>query len=131
MVNEFLGRGWAFPIRLADDGTIGMAAYEEDIEQAIYIILFTSPGERMMQPDFGCGLNQFVFDAVSIQRIGMIESSIREALTRFEPRIDILNLRVDMDESEVEGRLNVTLSYRVRSTNNEFNKVYPFYLQEG
>jgi phage baseplate assembly protein W len=128
MAKEFLGRGWKFPVNVSAAGEIKMSEYEEDIKEAIWIILSTSKGERVMRHDFGCGIYDFVFAPINTATIGMIEASVREALTLWEPRIELENVSVDNVE---EGKLLISIDYRVRSTNNEFNLVYPFYLREG
>ena len=128
MAKDFLGRGWKFPVSVSAAGEITMSAYEEDIKEAIWIILSTSKGERVMRPDFGCGIYEFVFAPINTATIGMIEASVHEALTLWEPRIELEKVSVEHVE---EGKLLIRIDYRVRSTNNEFNLVYPFYLREG
>ena len=126
----FLGVGWAFPPQLEATGVIAEAIYEEDIRQAIRIILFTNRGERLMRPDFGAGLNEFVFEPVSPSTMALVETRVREALITWEPRIDVLVVTVTSDSSE-RNRLLIDMNYRVRATNTQHNLVYPFYLQEG
>lgn len=130
MAKEFLGRGWKFPVNVNAKGKIEMSEYEEDIKEAIWIILSTSKGERVMRQDFGCGIYDFVFAPINTATIGMIEASVREALILWEPRIEVINVDVSADKAE-EGKLLISIDYRVRNTNNEFNLVYPFYLKEG
>jgi uncharacterized protein len=130
MAQEFLGVGWKFPVQVDGAGNIVMSAFEQDIRESIRIILSTTKGERTMRPDFGCGIHDFVFDSMSTTTIGLIESSVREALIQWEPRIELLNIRVSTEAAEV-GQLLVGVDYRVRATNNEFNLVYPFYLTES
>jgi phage baseplate assembly protein W len=130
MAKEFLGIGWKFPVQVDNAGRITMSEFEQDIRESIRIILSTSKGERVMRPDFGCGIHDYVFGAMSTTTIGLIESSVRDALIRWEPRIDLLSVRVSTAEAEA-GRLLVGIDYRVRATNNEFNLVYPFYLTES
>jgi phage baseplate assembly protein W len=130
MAQEFLGVGWRFPVQVDSAGNIATSAFEQDIREAIRIILSTTKGERTMRPDFGCGIHDFVFDSMSTTTIGLIESSVREALIRWEPRIELLNIRVSTEAAEV-GQLLVGIDYRARATNNEFNLVYPFYLTES
>jgi uncharacterized protein len=128
---EFLGRGWAFPPAVGlDTGRIVTTAYEEDVKQSIRIILETSKGERVMRPDFGCGIHDLVFDAISTALLRRVEREVEEALRRFEARIDLLEVRVDGAGAE-RGRLDVSIDYRVRSTNQPGNFVYPFYFKEG
>ena len=130
LTRAFLGVGWAFPPRLEATGAIAEAIYEEDIRQAIRIILFTNRGERLMRPDFGAGLNEFVFEPVSPSTMALVETRVREALITWEPRIDVLVVTVTSDSSE-RNRLLIDMNYRVRATNTQHNLVYPFYLQEG
>lgn len=130
MAKEFLGKGWKFPVNLDSKGKLAMAQYEQDIKEAIWIILSTAKGERVMRPDFGCGIYEFVFAPINTATMGMIEASVREALTLWEPRIELLKVNVSADRAE-EGKLLISIDYRVRTTNNEFNLVYPFYLKEG
>jgi len=107
-----------------------MSEYEQDVREAIWIILSTAKGERVMRPDFGCGIHELVFAAMNTATIGLVESSVREALVTWEPRVEILDLDVSTQQAH-EGKLMVSIDYRVRETNNEFNLVYPFYLTEG
>ena len=131
MAKEFLGRGWKFPPGVdTSTGRISMSEYDKDIQQAIWIILATAKGERVMQPNFGCGIHNFVFATLSMATIRLVESSVREALTRWEHRIDLNEVKVSADRSNI-GKLLIEIKYRVRKTNTEFNLVYPFYLQGG
>src|SRR5262249_42959293 len=94
------------------------------------IILETAPGERVMRPNFGCGIHELVFTAVENTAIQLIRSSVEEALRRFEARIDVLCVTVD-EEATAEGKLLVEIEYRVRKTNQTGNLVFPFYFREG
>jgi uncharacterized protein len=126
----FLGSGWAFPLTVRADGTPTMVAHEEDIRQAIPIILGTEPGERVMRPDFGAGLGAFVFEPVSPSTMIRLGNRVRDALIDFEARIDVLDVSVTTDP-ERRNCLAVDVHYRVRATNSLHNLVYPFYLDEG
>jgi phage baseplate assembly protein W len=126
----FLGTGLAFPMGVAPDGRLSEAAYEEDIRQAIRIIVGTNPGERVMRPEFGAGLRDFVFAPVSESTIALVEHRVREALIDWEPRIDVQNVIVTSTASE-RNQLLIDMEYRVRATNSLHNLVYPFYLNEG
>lgn len=126
----FLGVGWSYPPAVDPDGTIALAAYEEDVRQAIRIILGTEPGERVMRPTFGAGLRSFVFEPISTMTISRLENRVREALITWEPRIDVRTVTVTQDVAQA-GRLLVEIEYLVRATNAIQNLVYPFYLQEG
>jgi phage baseplate assembly protein W len=127
---SFLGVGWSFPPRLEADGTVAEAAYEEDIRQAIRIILFTNRGERLMRPDFGAGLKDFVFEPVNTTTMALVETRVRESLIAWEARIDVQEVTVTTDRVE-RFKLLIDVNYRVRATNSQHNLVYPFYLEEG
>jgi phage baseplate assembly protein W len=125
----FLGIGWAFPPSLDPSGEMATAAYEEDVRQAILIILGTAPGERVMRPDFGAGLNALVFEPLNARTLALVKHRVDEALTLWEPRID--NVAVEIRTEPPRGRLLIDIRYRVRLTNIFYNLVYPFYLTEG
>jgi len=126
----FLGIGWAFPPQVEPDGSIAEAVYEEDIRQAIHIILGTNPGERVMRADFGAGLNAFVFEPINTTTMSLIQTRVQEALVTWEPRVDVEQVKVSIDSNE-PYKLLINIAYRVRATNAIANLVYPFYLQEG
>lgn len=107
-----------------------MSEYEQDIKEAIWIILSTAKGERVMRPDFGCGIHNYVFSVINTANITLIENSVKEALTVWEPRILVTNVSVKTVDGAV-GKLIVEVEYMVRTTNNRFNLVYPFYLSES
>jgi phage baseplate assembly protein W len=128
---DFLGRGWAMPVELDPrTGLVASVAHEEDIRQSILIILETAPGERVMRPNFGCGIHELVFTAVDSTAIQRIRSEVEEALRRCEARIEVLAVNVD-EEATIEGKLLIELEYRVRKTNQVGNLVFPFYFREG
>jgi hypothetical protein len=124
----FLGRGFAFPPSVAA-GRVATAEYEEDIRQAIRIILGTDPGERVMRPDFGAGLRALVFEPISTHTLALAQHRVEQALILWEPRIDRIGVKVDAQPAQ--GLIRIEVRYRVRSTNTFYNLVYPFYLQEG
>ncbi|WP_331234153.1 GPW/gp25 family protein [Natronorarus salvus] len=127
-MRDFLGRGWAFPVGTESSGEIRTATEETDIEQAIRLILSTSPGERVMRPDFGCGIHGYVFATIDTTTLTLIGDEVRDALAEWEPRIEVLSVDSDLADAAT-GRLEIEIRYRVRRTNNEFNLVYPFYLE--
>jgi len=127
MSKVFLGVGWRFPVGTEDE-QIAMARHEESIQQSIWMILGTAKGERVMRPDFGCGVHDLVFEVNSAYTAGRMENEVREALVRWEPRIDMVNVAVSADDAEA-NRMLIAIEYRVRSTNNFFNLIYPFYLE--
>ena len=126
---SYLGRGWSFPVRLGLDGGVRLSAYEEDIRDSIRIILGTSKGERVMRPDFGCGIHDLVFSAISETARTDIEDTVRSALADFEPRIDVRTVEVSRGQ-HLDGRLDVSIDYVIRGTNNQLNLVYPFHIKE-
>jgi len=125
----FLGRGWGFPFRPDETGEIAMAALEEDIRQAIQLILGTAQGERVMRPDFGAGLHTLVFEPINTTTKALVRHRVEEALITWEPRID--NITVEVKAEPPLGRLVIDIHYRVRTTNTFYNLVYPFYLLEA
>ena len=126
----FLGVGWAFPPCTANDGSTAMAAYEKDVEQAIRIVLGTDWGERVMRPDFGAGLNSFVFGPLNQTTLRMVQTRVQDSLIKWEPRIDVEQVKVTLDPREI-SKLVIAITYRVRVTNTVHNLVYDFYLKEG
>ena len=126
-MSEIIGSGLAFPLAVDRRGAIALARDEQDIDQAIQLILGTAPGERPMRPEFGCGVHDFVFDSIDANTIGNMEEAIREALLRWEPRIDVRAVRFDASEA-VNGLLTIDITYEVRATNTSRNLVYPFYV---
>lgn len=126
----FLGVGWAFPPRVDGSGAVVEAVYEDDVREAILIIVGTNPGERVMRPDFGAGLDRFLFEPVNPTTIARLQRQVREALITWEPRIDVEDVIVT-PQGTPPNVLLVELVYRVRATNALENLVYPFYLREG
>jgi phage baseplate assembly protein W len=125
----FLGKGWAFPVAVDATGEIATAVYEADIDQAVRIIIGTEPGERVMRPDFGAGLRGLMFEPINTTTMALAQYRVQHALTLWEPRIDSVTVKVNADPPN--GRLNIAVGYRIRTTNTFYNLVYPFYLQEG
>jgi phage baseplate assembly protein W len=125
----FLGIGWAFPVKPVN-GRLQFAVYEEDVEQAIQIILLTERGERPMLPEFGGGLRRFVFEQNSPATRSAIAGVVRSALINWEPRIDLENVEVTADDVQ-PNLLLIHVDYVVRATNSFYNRVYPFYLLEA
>lgn len=125
----FLGRGWAFPVAAEADGATALAQYEEDVRQAIRIILGTEKGERVMRPDYGAGLRAMLFEPIRTNTLALIRHRVEEALVLWEPRIDGVTVKVTaMPE---QGRIDIDVRYRVRVTNTFYNLVYPFFTQEA
>lgn len=130
MSREFLGTGWHFPVETDRRGAIELSTAEADVREAIRIILGTAKGERTMRPDFGCGIHDYAFATVDTTTLNLIGSTVRDALVEWEPRIEVLDVDVSTEEID-SGRLMIRVEYRIRSTNTEFNLVYPFYIREG
>lgn len=134
MTKPFLGIGWNFPVQVDQTdaetrGEIKRAEYEESVRQAIWIILGTAKGERVMRPEFGCGLYDLVFEINSTSTAARMAQEVRQALLSFEPRIDVLDIQA---QSAGDGEvLLISIDYQVRATNNVFNLVYPFYLERS
>ena len=124
---EILGSGVAFPLQVDRRGGIALAHDETDVDQAIQLILGTAPGERPMRPEFGCGVHDFVFDTIDAGTVARMETEIRAALDRWEPRIEVSELDFDLDGVE-RGELLINIAYRLRATNHMRNLVYPFYV---
>jgi phage baseplate assembly protein W len=126
-VNEkFIGRGWAFPLRVSATGGIGMVEREREIEEAIRLVLGTAPGERPMRPEFGCGIHEYVFAPADGDTAGRIAAEVRAALARWEPRITVDDVVIAFDLVDT-GTLYIDVQYTVRSTNDRRNLVFPFY----
>ena len=127
----FLGKGWAFPVQVdPGNGDIAMAADEQDIRQAIHLILRTSLGERVMRPDFGAGLETLVFQPVNTTTLALVQHRVQQSLITWEPRINVDEVTVTTDQLQ-RNTLKIKIGYTVRTTNTFYNLVYPFYLQEG
>jgi Bacteriophage baseplate protein W len=126
-MTELLGSGLSFPLTVDRRGGIALASGETDVDQAIEIILSTAPGERPMRPEFGCGVHDFVFDTVDAATVGRLETEVRRALDRWEPRIDVESIDFDLSRM-IDGQLLINIGYRIRSTNHKRNLVYPFYI---
>jgi phage baseplate assembly protein W len=126
-MSDMLGAGLGFPLGTDQRGALALARGEDDVEQAIGIVLGTAPGERPMRPEFGCEVHDIVFDTIDASAIGRMESAIRGALDRWEPRIEVTGLDFGLDQA-AHGRLDITIAYRVRATNTQRNLVYPFYV---
>lgn len=127
MDTNFLGAGWQFPIGLDKNGQISVAYAENSIQQSIWTILGTSPGERVMRPEFGCGIHDLVFGVNNAGLAGRVTEAVREALVVWERRIDVLDVNAVADSAK-PNLLLIEINYQVRSTNSRFNLVYPFYL---
>jgi uncharacterized protein len=129
-VRNFTGTGWRFPIRLNPQGGLNYSSGEENIAESIWIILSTAQGERQMRPQFGCGMQEYVFAPNNAATFGNVSHFVRKALTEYEPRIDVLGVDVQTPPDEA-NKVLIRVDYRIRSTNSFHNMVYPFFVQEG
>jgi uncharacterized protein len=128
---QWQGVGWAFPIRLdIATGTVAYSRYKVDIEDSIRIIIGTSRGERVMRPDFGCGIHDLVFQVIDTAMLTRVEAEVRESIVRYEPRVELTGVRADPLQA-ADGKLLVEVEYRIRQTNQTDNLVYPFYFGES
>jgi phage baseplate assembly protein W len=123
---DFIGAGWAFPLGVGPQGGIALVRREVELEQAMRLILSTYPGERPMRPEFGSRIRDFVFRPVNIETIAELSHEVRNALLRWEPRVNIEAVLVIPDPSD-EGALYIDIQYVVKDTNDRRNLVFPFY----
>jgi uncharacterized protein len=126
-MNSIVGKGWAFPPKIGERDMMRMAEDDADIRQAIRIILGTAPGERVMRPDFGCRIHELIFWPANQDTADIAERYVREALLRWEPRINIQSVVVTPGGAQV-GQMTVEISYEVKTRSDKYNMVYPFYL---
>jgi Bacteriophage baseplate protein W len=128
--DEFIGRGWAFPIRVDATGGIALVSREREIEEAIRLILGTSPGERPMRPEFGCRIHEYVFSPADSATATALGNEVRSALRRWEPRIDVEEVDVSIAPAD-SSLLYIDIRYSIRTTNDRRNLVFPFYVIPG
>ncbi len=126
----FLGIGWKFPLQVTPTGGIATSSEEQKIEESILLVLSTAPGERLMLPDFGCGIHDLVFSPNSSSTVTMVVDLVRRALTKYEPRIDVVDVTAETS-TEQPNLLLIRVDYRIRDNNAMANLVYPFFITEG
>lgn len=124
---DFVGRGFAWPLRVDHTGAIAMTAGGADLDDAIRVVLLTAPGERLMRPAFGCRIWDLLFEPVTANLLGLIREAVRDALAQWEPRIEVTSVEPVQDEV-YSGLVRIAIAYRVRATNDRRNLVYPFYV---
>lgn len=127
---DFLGSGFRFPFQVTPRGRLATARAEDRIEESIYFILGTRPGERLMQPAFGCAIHELLFAPNNPATRTRAVECVRRALVAFEPRIDVLDVSTESTDAE-PGLLLIRVDYRIRANNAVGNLVYPFYITEG
>lgn len=126
---SFLGTGWSFPPRFSENG-VSMVSDEEDIEESLRILLSTHPGERVMRPDFGCGIRGMVFEHIDESTKSVMTDSVRRAILFHEPRVTVERVEF-LGAPDHDGIVALRIEYKVDTTNNRRSIVYPFYLSEG
>jgi phage baseplate assembly protein W len=126
ITEDFVGRGWAFPLRLDSTGAFALSQGDDDVAESIRLILGTSPGERPMRPEFGSRLRDFVFRSATIDTAAELAREVENALLRWEPRIAVHSVNVMVDRDD-RSRLYVDLDYVIKGTNDRRNLVFPFY----
>lgn len=124
---DFVGAGWGFPLSTDATGAITLVVRDREIEESIRLILGTACGERPMRPEFGCRIHDHVFGPANSTTAGQIAHDVRDALTRWEPRIDVLGVSVSFDRIDT-GTLYIDVGYAVRGLNDPRNLVFPFYV---
>jgi len=124
---DFVGRGISFPMRVDQSGALAMTSGVDDIDASIRVVLLTAPGERVMRPFFGCRIWELLFEPINANTLGLMADAVREAIGRWEPRVDLEDVVLDADPAQ-QGRVLINLTYRVRATNDRRNLVYPFYV---
>jgi uncharacterized protein len=127
MSDNLVGAGIAFPLRVDSRGGLALSRSNDDVDEAIRLIVGTAQGERPMRPEFGCGIHDYVFESIDSYTLGRIDYEIRLALDRWEPRIDLVDIDFDTSEAGL-GRLVIEITYSLRATSHVRNLVYPFYL---
>jgi hypothetical protein len=130
MRNVFVGRGWGFPLRVDPNGGIALVSDEREIEEAIRVVLATSPGERPMRPDFGCAIHEHVFDVVTPTMVNQLEAKVRESLELWEPRVTVDAVEC-MPDAHDHALVYIDIRYRINDTNSPRNLVFPFYTIPG
>lgn len=123
--NDLIGAGWAYPARIAANGGVALVTGTAELDGAIRCILQTRVGERVMRPEFGSRITDFMFEPITARTLGLIEEAARTAISRWEPRITLE--QVTATPGEAEGLVLLEIGYRVRATNDRRNLVYPFY----
>ena len=127
MPQSFLGVGWGFPVAPDAGGALPVAAYDESVRQAVWIVLGTAKGERVMRPEFGCAIHDYVFAPVDATSAGRLAVEVRQSLERWEPRIDVLDVSVTPADDD-PATLYIDIRYTVRGTYDPRNLVFPFYV---
>jgi len=124
---SFVGRGFSWPLEVDHTGSIRLTDGIDDLERSIRVVLLTAPGERLMRPEFGCRIWDHLFAPVEPNSLGLMVQAVREAVGRWEPRVDLENVTVRPDPDD-SSRVLISLAYAIRTTNDRRNLVFPFYV---
>ena len=130
MSDDFVGAGIAFPLRTDSTGGLALVRRHREVEEAVRLVLGTSYGERPMRPEFGCGIAEHVFAPADATTAGQIAWEVEQALARWEPRIDVEDVTVTVDEAS-GSTMYIDITYVVKGTNDPRNLVFPFYVIPG
>ena len=129
--DDFLGRGWSFPPAFNREALgVEMTEKKIDIEKSLHILLSTATGERIMQPRYGCNMEELVFESLNTTTKTLMKDKIETAILYFEPRIDVTKIELN-DSNQLEGEILIEIEYVIRATNSRFNFVFPYYKNEG
>lgn len=126
---SFLGTGWSFHPEFSLSEGILMVSEVDDIKESLEILLSTIPGERVLQPDYGCDLSLLLFEPLSTSLVTFMQDLIRRAILIYEPRVKVEGIQIET--TELEGIINIILDFTVKITNSRYNLVYPFYTEEA
>ena len=124
---DFIGKGVMFPMRVDQSGSIALTTGAEELVSAMRMILSTAPGERVMRPKFGCAIWDLLFEPINANTMGLMAVAVYEALGQWEPRIVVDDVAVKPDDAD-HGRVSIDIAYRVKTTNDRRNLVFPFYV---
>jgi len=125
MTTDFIGRGFPFPLRIDERGSMSLVGGTEALEKSIALVISTAPGERPFRPNFGCRIWELMFEPINSNTVGLMEMYVQEALAMWEPRIEVEEVLVE--PSDRDGVVDINIDYVVRSTNDRRNLVHPFY----
>jgi hypothetical protein len=124
---EFIGSGWAFPLRTDPTGRMALVSREQEVEESIRLVLGTAFGERPMRPEFGCAIHDYVFETADAETAAKVASAVRASLRRWEPRIDVNDVIISFDTAEA-STIYIDIRYSIGETNDPRNLVFPFYV---
>jgi phage baseplate assembly protein W len=126
-VTDFIGRGISFPLRVDQSGAIATSSGPDGVRSALNMVLSTAPGERVMRPEFGCRIWNLLFEPVNATTLGLMAVAVRDAVSQWEPRIDLVDVKVLPDEDN-HAKVHIHIDYVIKATNDKRNLVYPFYV---